>query len=105
MIPLERPVGPERRSSRPLLGEESWQRLGSCRLSAPEVFYPEDGGRAGLRAREERAKRVCRACPVIDDCRSHALAAREPHGVWGAMSARDRQRALGARPEASPAVT
>jgi WhiB family redox-sensing transcriptional regulator len=101
---LELALGPGQRSPRPLLGEESWQKWGSCRQLTPEIFYPEDGGRAGLRAREERAKRICRACPVVDDCRNHALSARETYGVWGAMSARDRQRAFVARAEASTAA-
>lgn len=77
---------------------------GSCRWLAPEVFYPEDGGRHGLREREDDAKRICVACPVVEDCRSHALLVRERYGVWGAMSARDRQRALAARPEPSAAA-
>jgi WhiB family redox-sensing transcriptional regulator len=101
---LELVLGPGQRSPRPLLGEESWQRLGSCRLLTPDVFYPEDGGRAGLRAREAHAKRICRACPVVDDCRNHALSAREAYGVWGAMSAQDRQRVFVARAEPSTAA-
>jgi WhiB family redox-sensing transcriptional regulator len=39
-----------------VLSRESWQEWGSCRRLAPEVFYPEDGGRRGLQAREEHAK-------------------------------------------------
>lgn len=79
---------------RPLLEDWTWQELGSCRESAPEVFFPEDCGRAGLREREERAKRICRGCPVLARCREHALAVGEAHGVWGAMSARERNRAM-----------
>jgi WhiB family redox-sensing transcriptional regulator len=75
---------------RPLLEDWTWQESGSCRRWAPEVFFPEDAGRSGLRAREERAKRICRRCPVLSRCREHALAAGETHGVWGAMSARER---------------
>lgn len=77
---------------RPLADDWTWQVRGSCRQMAPEVFFPEDSGRTGLRAREERAKRVCRECPVIASCRDHALSVGETHGVWGAMSARDRVR-------------
>lgn len=60
----------------------------------PEVFFPEDAGRIGRRAREENAKRICRNCPVVSDCRDHALSTRETYGVWGAMSARDRVKVL-----------
>ncbi|MCP9272956.1 WhiB family transcriptional regulator [Mycolicibacterium arenosum] len=77
---------------RPLADDWTWQVRGSCRQMAPEVFFPEDSGRSGLLAREERAKRVCRECPVVASCRDHALSVGETHGVWGAMSARDRVR-------------
>jgi WhiB family redox-sensing transcriptional regulator len=82
---------------RPLMEEWTWQADGRCRQLEPEVFFPEDAGRTGLRAREERAKRICRDCPVLEQCREHALSMRETHGVWGAMSARDRVRLLSAR--------
>jgi WhiB family redox-sensing transcriptional regulator len=81
---------------RPLLEDWTWQESGSCRRSAPEIFFPEDAGRSGLRAREERAKQICRRCPVLARCRDHALAVGESHGVWGAMSARERTRAYAA---------
>lgn len=77
---------------RPLTEEWTWQVRGSCRQMAPEVFFPEDSGRSGLRAREERAKQICLDCPVLASCRDHALSVGERHGVWGAMSARDRLR-------------
>jgi WhiB family transcriptional regulator, redox-sensing transcriptional regulator len=79
---------------RPLLEDWTWQERGSCRQSAPEVFFPEDAGRSGLRAREERAKEICHRCPVLVRCREYALAVGETHGVWGAMSARERTRAF-----------
>lgn len=82
---------------RPMMEEWTWQYSGTCRQLSPEVFFPEDAGRPGLRAREERAKRICRECPVVERCREHALAMRETHGVWGAMSARDRVKHLSAR--------
>lgn len=80
------------RTLRPFAEEWTWQVRGRCRQLEPEVFFPEDAGRTGLRTREERAKKICRECPVLVDCREHALAMRETHGVWGAMSARDRRR-------------
>ena len=71
----------------------------------PEVFFPEDAGRIGRRAREEHAKRICRDCPVVTDCGDHALSTRETYGVWGAMSARDRTRLLAARAQSSIIAT
>jgi WhiB family redox-sensing transcriptional regulator len=77
---------------RPLAEDWDWQVLGRCRELEPDVFFPEEAGRVGLRAREEAAKRICRGCPVLNECRNHALAMRETHGVWGAMSAAERAR-------------
>jgi transcription factor WhiB len=46
-------------------------------------------------AREERAKQVCRTCPVMQQCRRHALSVREPYGVWGGLSKSERDALLG----------
>jgi len=37
------------------------------------------------------AKAICAACPVLAQCREHALKTREPYGVWGGMSEEDRE--------------
>nr|WP_226863214.1 WhiB family transcriptional regulator [Mycolicibacterium baixiangningiae] len=63
---------------------------GRCRDYPAELFFPESGGRDGLRSREERAKDICQECPVILSCREHALHTPEMYGVWGAMTARER---------------
>ena len=44
--------------------------------------------------RETGAKTVCRACPVRAECAAHALAVREPYGVWGGFSESERLRLL-----------
>ena len=41
--------------------------------------------------REAKAKEVCRRCPVIEECRRHALATHEPYGVWGGLSESERE--------------
>lgn len=68
-----------------------WQFQGLCRTTSPEVFFHPEGERGpARRRRDERAKEVCSACPVLERCRTHALAVREPYGVWGGMSEEDR---------------
>lgn len=68
-----------------------WQFQGLCRTTSPEVFFHPEGERGpARRRRDERAKEVCSACPVLKRCRTHALAVREPYGVWGGMSEEDR---------------
>ncbi|MGV9796908.1 WhiB family transcriptional regulator [Mycobacterium sp. NPDC003449] len=79
---------------RPILEEWNWQLEGSCQGYPSEVFFPESEGRQGRRQREEAAKEICRECPVLARCRDHALKTPEVHGVWGAMTARERAKAL-----------
>ncbi|HLS39178.1 MAG TPA: WhiB family transcriptional regulator [Ornithinicoccus sp.] len=68
-----------------------WQYQGLCRTVSPEVFFHPEGERGSARRRrEERAKKICRACPVMELCRQHALATREPYGVWGGLSEEER---------------
>lgn len=75
-----------------------WQLHGACRGKNSDVFYHPDGERGRARAqRENRAKAICNACPVIELCREHALQSAEPYGVWGGMSESERSHALRAR--------
>jgi WhiB family transcriptional regulator, redox-sensing transcriptional regulator len=83
---------PSRPRPRPIIDDWTWQLRGSCHKVAPEIFFPEDSGRHGLRGREEQAKRICRECPVLKQCREHALAMPETHGIWGAMTPMERAR-------------
>lgn len=68
-----------------------WQMHGACRGMDSAFFFHPENERGPARAdREERAKEVCRACPVIDECRRHALTVQEPYGVWGGLSESER---------------
>ncbi|HEY7051909.1 MAG TPA: WhiB family transcriptional regulator [Mycobacterium sp.] len=75
-----------------------WQMHGVCRGVDSSVFFHPEGerGRARL-ARETRAKAMCRSCPVIAQCRSHALAVGESYGIWGGLSESERQLLLKGR--------
>jgi WhiB family transcriptional regulator, redox-sensing transcriptional regulator len=75
-----------------------WQLRGSCRGADSSLFFHPEGERGPARAaREAAAKAVCSRCPVQDPCLQHALATREPYGVWGGMSESEREQALGAQ--------
>ncbi len=52
-----------------------------------------NGARARAQ-REMRAKEMCRSCPVIAQCRTHALAVGEPYGIWGGLSESERELLL-----------
>ncbi|MFN8099109.1 MAG: WhiB family transcriptional regulator [Dermatophilaceae bacterium] len=75
----------------PLATEWEWQFEGLCRGLSPEMFFHPEGERGSARrVRDHAAKEVCSRCPVLLQCRAHALANREPYGVWGGMSEDDR---------------
>ncbi|SDP63373.1 WhiB family transcriptional regulator, redox-sensing transcriptional regulator [Pedococcus dokdonensis] len=78
------------RLPQPTLDEYEWQDRASCRSVPVAVFFQSENARGGVRAAgEEAAKRVCRVCPVIAQCRVHAIAA-EDYGVWGGLTALER---------------
>lgn len=74
-----------------------WQHQGLCRVSNPETFFHPDGERGPSRRwRDARAVAVCQQCPVIQQCREHALRVREPYGVWGGLTEQEREALIAA---------
>lgn len=85
-----------RRLPGPVVEKWEWQLLGSCRGEDSSLFFHPEGERGPRRAaREAAAKAVCAGCPVLRECLAHALASREPYGVWGGTSESDREAMLG----------
>lgn len=79
-----------------------WQVHGACRDIDSTVFFHPDYERGVARAaRDAAAKTICAHCPVVSQCRAHALTVREPYGVWGGLSAEDRDQILHPTPLAS----
>ena len=71
--------------------ETAWMATGNCRLHPPATFFPSDG--VGV----DRARKICRDCPVTQRCLDYALDERIDHGVWGGCSERERRRILKSR--------
>ena len=70
-----------------------WQMRGSCRGLSSDLFFHPDWERGPARAiREARAKNVCRGCPVLAQCRAHALTVHEPYGIWGGLTEGERKQ-------------
>lgn len=81
-----------RRLPGPVAERWDWQLRGLCRQLDTSVFFTPDRERGAVRTRrEQRAKAVCAKCPVVQQCREHALRAREPYGVWGGMTEHERK--------------
>ena len=95
------------RLPRPLADNWTWQSAAACRgMNSEAFFHPSAEGRSeGKRTRNRRvdaAKAVCQSCPVIQECLDHALAVREPYGIWGGRSEDERAQMLGLQSLLSP---
>ena len=79
--------------------DTAWMAEGNCRLHPPATFFPSDG--VGV----DKARKICRDCPVTSRCLEYALEERIDHGVWGGCSERERRRILKARREDAAVVS
>jgi Transcription factor WhiB len=57
-----------------------WRGASLCGQSDPDAWYPEKGGSV------REVRRICRRCPVREQCLADGLAAEEAHGVWGGLT-------------------
>ncbi|MFF1909514.1 WhiB family transcriptional regulator [Kitasatospora sp. NPDC058218] len=76
------PGAPDHRWTRP--------QHAACRSTDGSRFFRHVDGPGSADASEEAAKALCGACPERIECRRHALAAREPFGVWGGLGEEER---------------
>jgi WhiB family redox-sensing transcriptional regulator len=85
------PVAKPGRARRvPLAEDWAWRLHARCRGLPTDIFFAEGERGARRTAREEHAKRVCRACVVQRECLSYAVESGEPYGIWGATTPRER---------------
>lgn len=88
------PTGPGRgRRRRRTELDRTWMARGACYAAGTAVadlFHPVGQGDADYAA----ARRICNACPAIDDCRDYAIAARELFGMWGGLTPTERRAIL-----------
>lgn len=68
-----------------MAAETSWMARGVCAETDPEEFFPDQGESS------ETAKKVCQGCPARKTCLAYALDNAIPYGVWGGMSAAERE--------------
>jgi WhiB family redox-sensing transcriptional regulator len=61
--------------------QPDWREASLCGQSDADAWFPEKGG--SVRA----VRRICRRCPVRALCLAEGLAAEEPSGVWGGLTA------------------
>lgn len=73
---------------------QEWTAAAACRDLDPDELFVTG-------AAQNKAKLVCRACPVRAECLADALDNRVEFGVWGGMTERERRALLKRRPEVS----
>lgn len=56
-----------------------------CRID-PDLFFLTG------RTHSRQAAEMCAICPILQECRDYAIQAREPFGVWGALTAGERRK-------------
>lgn len=64
----------------------------NCREADPDALFVQG-------AAQNRAKLICRGCPVRTECLAEALDNRVEYGVWGGMTERERRALLRRRPD------
>jgi WhiB family redox-sensing transcriptional regulator len=67
----------------------SWRDAAACRGEDVDLFFPI-GCSAEFAPEIEKAKAVCRACPVVEDCLRHAITSPEKYGIWGGFTEQER---------------
>ena len=66
-------------------GMPSWTEEANCKGADADLFFPERG------ASTRKAKAICRACTVQDECLEYAVEQSEKFGIWGGLSERPPQ--------------
>ncbi|CAM3659163.1 hypothetical protein GCM10009799_47200 [Nocardiopsis rhodophaea] len=69
-----------------------WSTRAICRETDPDALFVQG-------AAQNRAKLICRGCPVRAECLADALDNRIEFGVWGGMTERERRALLRRRPD------
>jgi WhiB family redox-sensing transcriptional regulator len=84
----------------------NWEK-GKCFQQYSDLFFPEPG--RATREQRNLAKQVCNGsrvtapaqpCPIRAACRDYAIAIKEPEGIWGGLSIRERRKYSAAVEEA-----
>ncbi|MFF4650806.1 WhiB family transcriptional regulator [Streptomyces sp. NPDC001380] len=67
----------------------SWRNRAACREADPELFFPVGSAGPAL-VQVERARAVCRGCPVQEACLEWAVRVDERAGIWGGTTPEER---------------
>lgn len=67
----------------------AWSAQGVCATHEdPDMWFPDKDEPA----RRDEALKLCSTCPVVRECRQHAIDTRQRSGIWGGTTAGARRR-------------
>jgi WhiB family redox-sensing transcriptional regulator len=69
--------------------DEPWKERAACIGLDSSFFFPE------LKGQHPEGQRICRGCPVRDECLDYAVRSGEHYGCWGGVTERNVQRMVG----------
>ena len=81
------------RDTRETQRPDDWRDQGACAGLNDDTFFPRGGGPTAER-KVRHAKVICFSCPVQPECGQWAIDNREPFGVWGGVSEKERRAIL-----------
>jgi WhiB family transcriptional regulator, redox-sensing transcriptional regulator len=70
----------------------TWKKLAACAGMGTGMFFLDGDKRRGIAARREKtekARAVCRHCPVTPECLDFAIRTRSA-GIWGGLTEKER---------------
>lgn len=67
----------------------AWLDAAACRGENTNLFFPIGHG-PDMAPQIEKAKAICRRCPVRTDCLRTAVNRPEKYGIWGGVEENDR---------------
>ncbi len=73
---------------------ENWAPSAACKDQTPDALFVRG-------AEQNKAKLMCKGCPVRTECLAEALDNQIEWGVWGGMTERERRALVRRRPAAS----
>ena len=67
-----------------------WRSRAACRDADPDLFFPEGTTGPALQT-ADRARRLCKTCPVQARCLDWALDHHAAFGIWGGLTEDERR--------------
>ena len=65
---------------------QDWRAYAACSRYDPDLFFAPGA------LEHKLAKKVCRSCPVREQCLAYAMDEPVDHGIWGGLTERERRR-------------